>query len=135
MGLNEKLRSLREKCGLTQEQVAKTLNIDRSSYTYYETGKTEPSISSLIKLSNLFKVSVEELLGSETPNAVLVRDGRSGRKPPSRPPQNQSHIYDLDKQEKQLLCYYRSMEEDKKKQAMAFLESLIQENGETPADK
>ncbi|GHU82429.1 hypothetical protein AGMMS50284_4270 [Clostridia bacterium] len=46
----------REKNKLTQAQVAKELKIDRSSYTYYEIGKTMPSIKTIIKLARIFDV-------------------------------------------------------------------------------
>ena len=35
----EILRQLRQKAGLTQEQVSNYLSVDRSTYSYYETGK------------------------------------------------------------------------------------------------
>ena len=44
------LRLLREKNGLTQKQVADMLNIDRSTYAYYESGKTRPDILTIAKL-------------------------------------------------------------------------------------
>lgn len=125
MHLNQRLRSLREKCGFTQEQVAKTLNIDRSSYTYYETGKTEPSIASLIKLSNLFKVSIEDLLGSEGVPQPLLKDSKLARRASGKSAENTSHIFDLDKQEKQILCYYRSMDKEKKRYVMTLLEEMV----------
>lgn len=125
--LNQRLRSLREKCGFTQEQVAKTLNIDRSSYTYYETGKTEPSIASLIKLSNLFKVPIEDLLGSECAPLVLLKDSKPVKRPAAKSAENTSHIFDLDKQEKQLLCYYRSMDKAKKQRMIELVEALAKE--------
>ena len=44
MNLNEALRMLRHRAGLTQKQLADMLELDRSSYTYYETGKVpQPS--------------------------------------------------------------------------------------------
>ena len=67
MHFNEHLRVLRETCGLTQEQVANVLEIDRSAYTYYEIGRTEPNMHSLVKLANLFKVTLDELLADDAP--------------------------------------------------------------------
>lgn len=60
-----KLRSLRRSRGFTQEQLAHKLNIDRSTYSYYETGKTQPNISYLIKLSTIFDVTVDKLVGNQ----------------------------------------------------------------------
>lgn len=51
------LRQCRENSGLTQKQVADALNVERSTYAYYETGTTHPSGSMIIKLANIFNVS------------------------------------------------------------------------------
>ena len=50
------------KTGCTQYQVARHLHIDRSTYTYYECGKTEPSVKTLWELARFFGVSCDELL-------------------------------------------------------------------------
>ena len=60
MNLNN-LKYYREKCGLTQQQVADALNINRSTYTYYEKGKTEPSINTLQKIMLLFNIDFDKL--------------------------------------------------------------------------
>ncbi len=67
--IKDTLRRLRkEKIGYTQQQVADYLQISRSTYTYYETGKTEPDLENIKKLAKLFGVSVEELL-EDTPSS------------------------------------------------------------------
>ena len=57
--INERLRQLREQRGFTQQKVAEFLNIERSTYSYYELGKTRPDIETLKKLSRLFEVSID----------------------------------------------------------------------------
>jgi len=54
--LGENLRFIRERLDLTQEDLARILCIDRSTYAYYETGKTLPSIFYLIKLSETLEI-------------------------------------------------------------------------------
>ncbi len=66
MCFHKKLRMLREKQELTQGQVAKALGLERSTYTYYETGKTQPNLSSLKILAALYHVSVDDLLNDST---------------------------------------------------------------------
>lgn len=56
------LIGLRLEKGLTQNEIAKRLGVSRSAYTYYETGRSEPSISSLIKLSDFYEVSIDEII-------------------------------------------------------------------------
>lgn len=56
------LRKFRCKKRLTQQEVADRLEISRPTYSYYEIGKTMPSVFMLLKLSRLFAVSLERLL-------------------------------------------------------------------------
>ena len=56
------LRQLRIKKGYTQEQVAKALGINRTTYTKYETGVTQPSLEQLKKLCSLFEIDYNTLL-------------------------------------------------------------------------
>lgn len=53
---------LRISKGLPQSEIAKRLGITRSAYTYYETGRSEPSISSLIILANFYEITLDELI-------------------------------------------------------------------------
>ena len=61
-GLTQKLKAFRESRGYSQNQLADYLGIERSSYTRYETGETEPSLFALKKLSILYGVSADFLL-------------------------------------------------------------------------
>ncbi|MFI3326761.1 MAG: helix-turn-helix transcriptional regulator [Clostridia bacterium] len=62
INLPNRIKFLREKKGYTQQYVADVLGVHRSTYSYYETGKTEPSLDSIIKLSNLYDISLDRLL-------------------------------------------------------------------------
>ena len=66
------LKKLRKENGLTQQQVADFLHLDRSTYAYYESGRTKINIDILIRLSNFFQVSLGTLVGEELPAAVLA---------------------------------------------------------------
>ena len=48
---------------LTQREVAERLGISQPSYIRYENGKAEPRLENLVKLADLFDVSVDYLLG------------------------------------------------------------------------
>ena len=57
------LRKLRkERTKYSQEDMAELLKISRSTYTYYETGKSEPSYDKLHKLAEIFAVDYNTLL-------------------------------------------------------------------------
>ena len=60
---SKRLREIRESYGYTQKQVAEKLHICQQSYDRYEMDTGEPSLETLAKLSQLFDVSVDYLLG------------------------------------------------------------------------
>lgn len=68
MGL--RLKEAREVLGLTQEQAAAALGVQRTSVTSMEQGKRNVSASELAKLSNIYRRSVEWLLGREESSTV-----------------------------------------------------------------
>lgn len=57
------MRSLREKKHMTQEDVASALGTSQTMYARYERGVTEMPIRHLIKLSKLYDVSTDYILG------------------------------------------------------------------------
>lgn len=57
-----KLKELREEKNLSQKEVAKYLNIAQNTYSRYETGEREPSISTLMKLAKFYRVSLDYLV-------------------------------------------------------------------------
>lgn len=62
MAFGDKLRYLREYQGISQQQVAKDLQIGQSLYSRYESGQHEPNFATLRKISSYFNVSVDYLL-------------------------------------------------------------------------
>lgn len=73
--LHENLKKLRKACGFKQEEVARVLGIDRSAYSYYESGKTEPCVKNLIKIARMYKVDVDALVGnSEYAEALALNN-------------------------------------------------------------
>ena len=61
--LSERLYSLREEYGLTQEDAAKELGISMKSYCRYEKDEREPSASVLIQMARFYQVSLDYLVG------------------------------------------------------------------------
>ena len=60
--LNEKIIYYRKKNMLTQEELAYQLNVSRQTITKWEAGIIYPNVEYLIKLSNLFDVSIDSLV-------------------------------------------------------------------------
>lgn len=57
------LKNIRKKIGLNQAEIAHLLNTTQHTISNYEKGKTQPSIEDIIKLSEYFNISSDELLG------------------------------------------------------------------------
>lgn len=69
MFLSKNLRYLRRKNNRqTQEELAKDLNLTRSVISSYEDGRAEPSVNTLINMSDYFKVSIESLTNLDLSN-------------------------------------------------------------------
>ena len=63
MELKDNLKTLRNERAITQEQLAKKLNISLKTISHWETGYTEPSISQLITLADFYSITLDELVG------------------------------------------------------------------------
>lgn len=62
MAFPEKLKALRLKNGLTQDELGEKLYLSRTSISYYEQGKFEPNIETIIAVADLFNITTDELL-------------------------------------------------------------------------
>lgn len=58
-----RIKELRIKNNLTQAEISKILGISQSSYSLYERGKQDLSISVLLKLSRYYKTSPDYIVG------------------------------------------------------------------------
>jgi len=66
--LYKNLKKFRLQCSLTQKQMAEALSIDRSTYTYYESGKSVPTLDTLKKIASIFNVTVDRLIDYVPPS-------------------------------------------------------------------
>ena len=62
MAFGDNLKRLRTNKEFTQEYLGKVLFHSRTTISNYEKGKMQPSIETLIKLSEIFNVTVDELI-------------------------------------------------------------------------
>lgn len=70
--LSFNLKRARQHRGLTQQEVAEQLNIDRSTYTYYETGRTTPTIYQIIEISKILKINLAYFLYENNPQKEVI---------------------------------------------------------------
>ena len=66
--LQEKIKSLRKQKGITQEELAIRLNVVRQTISKWEKGLSVPDAEMLIRIADIFEISVSELLGANINN-------------------------------------------------------------------
>lgn len=62
MMIAEKIKNARIQKGYTQEQVAEKLLVSRQTVSNWENGKSLPDIISIIRMSDLYELSLDELI-------------------------------------------------------------------------
>ncbi len=70
--LSKRLQRLRKQAGLTQEEVADRFGISPQAISKWETGASAPDISILVELAEMYRVSVDELLGKDRDKTVVL---------------------------------------------------------------
>lgn len=68
----DRLKELRAAAGLTQQDVAKFLGVERSTYVKYERGNSDPPTPTLIRLADYFGVSVDYIIGHNPSQASVM---------------------------------------------------------------
>lgn len=129
-----KLKFYRQNSGLTQKQVADALHIERTTYTYYENGKTLPNIITLKKLSKIFNVPIEYLIPSEVKDSKEVEDSdfssvkkmEEEAQQPSARKISDEKIYCLSKEEQSLLINYRALPEEGKNEIFENIREITE---------
>lgn len=68
----ERLKALKIASNMTQKQVAEKLNIASSTYSKYELGEHTPGLEMLLKISQLYDISIEYLAGYSDQEVVYI---------------------------------------------------------------
>ena len=69
----KRLKVLRKKAGINQAEIADVLNIERSTYAYYESGKTTPSFNTLLNICKIHSVTTNWLLTGVATNETEAK--------------------------------------------------------------
>ena len=69
----ERIRKLREQNGMSQSELAKKLDVTRSSVNAWESGLSTPTTQYIVALTRLFHVSADYLLGTEAEFSLSLR--------------------------------------------------------------
>ena len=80
MTLGERIRDERKKRGLSQEELADILNVSRQAITKWETDRGIPDIANLIRISEEFEISLDELIkGDNSVKRKIIYDSTMKR--------------------------------------------------------
>lgn len=85
MDFGERIRNIRLENNLTQENMAKKLNVSRQAISNWENNKNLPDLEMIITIAHMFSLSLDNLIlgGSENMDNIaekLIKDGSEGRK-------------------------------------------------------
>ena len=62
MNFSEKLKEIRKKEGISQEQLAERIGVTRQAITKWETGKGLPDVENMVIIAEIFKTTIDDLL-------------------------------------------------------------------------
>ena len=63
--MGEKIKQLRKRFNMTQQQLADALNVQKGTVSMWELGKRTPDVATVIKLADAFKVDILEIIGTK----------------------------------------------------------------------
>jgi transcriptional regulator with XRE-family HTH domain len=72
MEFNNKLYELRKQKGFSQEELANRLNVSRQTVSKWEVGDSTPDMEKLVAMSDLFGISLDELVLDKSPEPAPV---------------------------------------------------------------
>lgn len=113
--LFENIKKLRKESGYTQQEIADLLNIDRSTYSYYEIGKIKPDVDTVVCLSQIFAVHYSQILEC---SCFKKLEDRKINIRECLTPKKKQRIVCKNSQEEELLVSFRSLPEDMKEKIL-----------------
>ena len=114
-----RMKSIRKMNGLTQAEVAQALNLERTAYTKYETGRV-PSLETLFRFASLFNISPIELIIGDSENSFAHIHSEN-------PNEASNNMYLLPS-EKQLVLRFRLCSDEDKRKVMDEIIDLALKN-------
>ena len=72
--ISERIKELRESAGYSQSELARRLDVTRSSVNAWEMGLSTPTIQYVVAIAKLFHVSSDYLLGIKNESTIVLDD-------------------------------------------------------------
>lgn len=120
--LARNLRYLRKQNNLTQEAISDILNISRQAYSNYETCKRVPDLDTLIRLSQYYHISIDDLTLDYLPSSYsnVIRETKTPYYTLSECKSTGNSVY-LTEDELNLIMDFRSLSDSNKQIITGFL--------------
>lgn len=77
MQFSNQIKARRKQLGLTQAEVANQLYITRQTISNWEQGKSYPDLNTIVKLSDLYQISIDSLLKEDTELRNYLEQGKA----------------------------------------------------------
>lgn len=106
-----RLKELRNERQLTQKRLSEILSLSKNTICEYEKGRAEPSLDCLLKLSDIFEVSVDYLIGKSSDFEKVKYS---------------SAVEGLTQEEREILRAFRGLFPKQRKLLLQFINSCIQ---------
>jgi len=105
----EKLKILRTENNISQVELAKKLSLSKNSINAYEKGRAEASIDTLIKIADIFNVSIDYLVGREDDFGIVHSSAPN---------------YALTALESEMLSHFRKLDVSAQHKAIGYVYAL-----------
>jgi transcriptional regulator with XRE-family HTH domain len=92
MSFGQKLLSLRKAKGLSQDELGSQIKVSRQTVSKWELGETTPEMDKLILISELFNISLDELIKGKSTSDVNSKDVDTSEAKLHKPPKG---VYDI----------------------------------------
>lgn len=135
---NERLRNARINAGFTQAYVAKNIGVSNALYNKYERTDIRPPYETLVKLCDLFGISVDYLLGrTSNPNTADEIADRLGILDKERTPEEERVYMALQNDDKfrETMMRIYSLPEDVRASFAEFANALIERDRNAKKNK
>ena len=79
MNIGEQINNLRKQHGLSQDDFANLFNVSRQTISNWENGKSYPDLEMIIKVSDYFKISIDELLKNDVQTVKKIDNEKKAK--------------------------------------------------------
>lgn len=80
MNIGEQINNLRKQHGLSQDDFANLFNVSRQTISNWENSKSYPDLEMIIKVSDYFKISIDELLKNDVQTVKKIDNEKKTKK-------------------------------------------------------